>query len=152
MFVRGEKMNRKAYKFRIYFIILSLIIFNISSLKVNAIEINVNARAAVAIDSKSKVVLYEKNANMLIPMASTTKIMTALVAIKYGDLDKKFEISSKASAIRGSTVGYKKGDMITLRELLYGLMLRSGNDAAIAISEGIGGSVDEFVRDRKSVV
>lgn len=139
-------MKNQKYKILSYFIVFSLIIFNISVIKVNAIEINVNARAAVAIDSKSKVVLYEKNAHMLIPMASTTKIMTALVAIKYGDLDKKIEISSKSASIHGSTVGYKKGDMITLRELLYGLMLRSGNDAAIAISEGIGGSVDEFVR------
>lgn len=146
MFVRGEKMNSKKYKFISCFIIICLIIFDINSLKVKSMEINVNARAAIAIDSKSKIVLYEKNAHTLIPMASTTKIMTALVAIKYGDLNKKFQISCKAAAIRGSTVGYRKGDMVTLRELLYGLMLRSGNDAAIAISEGIGGTVEEFVK------
>ncbi|MFL0268367.1 D-alanyl-D-alanine carboxypeptidase family protein [Candidatus Clostridium radicumherbarum] len=139
-------MKSKKNKFISLFLVCSLIIFNFVSIKVNAMNINVNARAAVAIDSRSKVVLYEKNAHMLIPMASTTKIMTALVALKYGDLDKKFEISSKASAIRGSTVGYKKGDMISLKELIYGLMLRSGNDAAIAIAEGIGGSVEGFVR------
>lgn len=139
-------MIRKKNKIISIFILLNLIIVNIDYIKVNAMEINVNARAAVAIDSKSRIVLYEKNAHMLIPMASTTKIMTALVALKYGDLNKKYEISSKASAIRGSTVGYKKGDMISLKELIYGLMLRSGNDAAIAIAEGIGGSVDEFVR------
>lgn len=139
-------MNSKIYKFISSLIIFNLIIFNISTLKVNANGIYVNARAAVAIDSKSRVVLYEKNAHTLIPMASTTKIMTALVAIKYGDLEKKFEISSKASAIRGSTVGYRKGDSIALKELIYGLMLRSGNDAAIAIAEGIAGSVEEFVK------
>lgn len=109
-------------------------------------NINVDARSAVAIDSKSKVVVYEKNAYELIPMASTTKIMTTLVALKYGNLDRKMEISPKAAAIRGSIVGYKKGEKISLKELLYGLMLRSGNDAAIAIAEGMSGSVEEFAK------
>jgi serine-type D-Ala-D-Ala carboxypeptidase (penicillin-binding protein 5/6) len=106
----------------------------------------VNARCAIALDSKSKIVLYEQNAYMVVPMASTTKILTALVALKYGDLDKKVEISSRAAGIRGSTVGYKKGEQISIRELVYGLMLRSGNDAAIALAEGIAGSVDEFMK------
>ncbi len=70
--------------------------------------------------------------------------MTTLVALKYGDLDRKIEISENADKIRGSVVGYRKGEKITLRELLYGLMLRSGNDAAIAIAEGIAGSIEGF--------
>ena len=107
-------------------------------------NINVNARAAIALDSKSKLVLYEKNSDMILPMASTTKIMTALVAIKYGNLDEKITISKTAAGIRGSTVGYKEGESITERELLYGLMFRSGNDAAIALAEGIGKSIDGF--------
>lgn len=109
-------------------------------------HINVDARCAIAIDSKSKVVLYEKNAYELVPMASTTKIMTALVALKYGDLDKELEISQKSASIRGSVVGYKKGEKIKLKELVVGLMLRSGNDAAIAIAEGMSGSVEEFAK------
>lgn len=109
-------------------------------------NINMSARCAIALDSKSKVVLYEKNAYELVPMASTTKIMTALVALKYGDLDRKIEISSKASSIKGSTVGFRKGEQISIKELIYGLMLRSGNDAAIAIAEGISGSVEEFAK------
>lgn len=109
-------------------------------------EPNINARYAVAVDGETKRVLYDKNAKTITPMASTTKIMTSLVALRYGDLEKNIEISSKAAAIRGSTVGYKKGEIVTLRELLYGLMLRSGNDAAIAISEGISGSTDEFMK------
>jgi len=95
-------------------------------------------------DSKSKVILYEKNANMIVPMASTTKIMTALVAIKYGKLDQKFVVSKNASTIRGSKVGYKCGEEIALKELLYGLMFRSGNDAAITIAEGMAGSIENF--------
>lgn len=109
-------------------------------------DIYVDAGYAIALDSKSKVVLYEKKPYTLVPMASTTKIMTTLVAIKYGDLERKIEISGKAAGIRGSTVGFKKGEKISLKELLYGLMLRSGNDAAIAIAEGVSGSVEEFVQ------
>ncbi len=139
-------MKRRLYIFLSHMIIFILIFSNIFVIGAKAEEIYVNARTAVAIDAKSKVILYEKNAHMLVPMASTTKIMTALVALSYGDLDRKIEISSRAAGIRGSTVGYKKGELVPLKELIYGLMLRSGNDAAIAIAEGIGGSVDEFLK------
>jgi serine-type D-Ala-D-Ala carboxypeptidase (penicillin-binding protein 5/6) len=106
----------------------------------------INARSAIAIDAKTKIVLYEKNANDTIPIASTTKIITSLVALKYANLDKIVEISSRAANIHGSTVGYKKGETVTMKELLYGLMLRSGNDAAIAIAEGTSGNVEQFVQ------
>jgi D-alanyl-D-alanine carboxypeptidase len=106
----------------------------------------INAHCAIAIDTKSKRVLYQKDCYKIVPMASTTKILTSLVALSYGDLDKKVEISQRAAGIRGSTVGYKKGEEVSIRELVYGLMLRSGNDAAIAIAEGISGSVDEFLK------
>ncbi|URZ00612.1 D-alanyl-D-alanine carboxypeptidase family protein [Clostridium felsineum] len=111
---------------------------------VKADKLNLNATCAIAMDSSTKMRLYEKNADMIVPMASTTKIMTSLVAIKYGNLDKKFTVSKRAASIRGSKVGYKSGEEITLRELLYGLMLRSGNDAAICIAEGIAGSTEKF--------
>nr|WP_243108620.1 D-alanyl-D-alanine carboxypeptidase family protein [Clostridium rectalis] len=109
-------------------------------------DLNINARAYIAMDANSRVVLEEKNSETIMPMASTTKIITSLVALKYGDLDKKVEISSRSASIHGSTVGYKKGETISIKELLYGLMLRSGNDAAIAIAEGISGTVEEFVK------
>ena len=127
-------------------IITMIIIFDMLSTICYAQEVKVNARAAIVMDSKSKKVLYEKNAEELIPIASTTKIMTALVAIKYGDLDKKVTISKKATSIRGSTVGYRAGENITIRELLYGLMLRSGNDAAIALAEGISGDIPSYLK------
>jgi len=123
-----------------------LISFVTFSPKVNAEGINVSARSAVAMDADSKMILFEKNSEMIVSIASTTKIMTVMVALKYGNLDKKVEISARAAGIRGSTVGYKKGEILTLKELLFGLMLRSGNDASIAISEGVGGSVEEFVK------
>ena len=138
-------------KLRTISIILNIcLIFNIAFVSsIEAAEpknnsIYVDSRCAIAMDSKSKCVLYEKNAEMLVPIASTTKIMTTLVALKYGNLDTKYEVSPKAASIRGSKVGYKKGEQISLKELLYGLMLRSGNDAAITIAEGISGSVEKF--------
>ena len=107
-------------------------------------SIRVSARNAIALDSKTKQVLFEQNADEIVPMASTTKILTALVAITHGDLDREVTISKNAASIRGSKVGYVAGEKIRLRELLYGLMYKSGNDAAIAIAEDIGGSIEGF--------
>lgn len=139
-------MERKKYKLLSFIIASALVFSNILNVNIRAAEIYVNARTAIAMDAKTKVVLFEQNAQMLVPMASTTKIMTALVALSYGDLERKIEISSKAANIHGSTVGYKKGELVPLKELIYGLMLRSGNDAAIAIAEGIAGSEEEFTK------
>ncbi len=131
--------------------ITCIIVFVISSIHISAYPksktstpYDLNARAAVVIDCKTKRILFDKNAREIMPMASTTKILTSLVSIKYGNIDNKFKISSQASSIRGSKVGYKKGEEISLRELIYGLMFKSGNDAAIAIAEGIAGSVEGF--------
>ncbi|WP_308779593.1 D-alanyl-D-alanine carboxypeptidase family protein [uncultured Clostridium sp.] len=109
-----------------------------------SIPLKVSARNAIAIDAESNQVLWNQNAYEIVPMASTTKILTALIAINYGDLDRKVIISKNVSSIRGSTVGYSAGEEITMRELLFGLMFRSGNDAAIAIAEDIGGSIEGF--------
>ncbi len=108
------------------------------------LPLRVSARNAIAIDGKSMEVLWGQKGYEIVPMASTTKILTSLIAINYGDLDRKVTISKNASSIRGSTVGYKAGEEVTMRELLFGLMFRSGNDAAIAIAEDIGGSIDKF--------
>ncbi len=128
-------------------IISSMTLFFINSLfvcRVYSVPIYVDARAAIVMDKNSQTVLFEKNSDMIIPMASTTKIMTTLVCLEYGDLDKKIEISKAAANVRGSQVGYKEGEELTIRELLCGLMMKSGNDAAIALAEGVSGSVDEF--------
>lgn len=131
----------------IFLMIFSMCIANVLAYSNNKNKYpNVDARCAVALDARSGVVMYEKNAYELVPMASTTKIMTSLVALKYGNLDRKIKISKRSASIKGSTVGYKEGEKIKLRELLCGLMTRSGNDAAIAIAEGISGNVEEFVK------
>lgn len=127
-------------------------IINIDEQYINSVDMNsknpgklrVSARNAIAIDSNNKQVLFEQNAYEIVPMASTTKILTALVAISSGDLDREITISKNASGIRGSKVGYSTGEKIKLRELLFGLMFKSGNDAAIAIAEGLGGSIEGF--------
>ena len=109
-------------------------------------NLRVNAKNAIAIDASTRQVLFEQNSYEVVPMASTTKILTALIAISQGDLDKEITIGKNAVSIRGSKVGYKVGEKIKLRELLFGLMFKSGNDAAIAIAEGLSGSVESFAK------
>ncbi|MDD4295431.1 MAG: D-alanyl-D-alanine carboxypeptidase [Ruminiclostridium sp.] len=106
---------------------------------------DINARSAIVIDFESGRVLYEKYAYQKRPMASTTKIMTAIVALENGNLDDIVTVSKNAASIWGSTINLTVGEQLTLRELMYGLLMRSGNDAAIAIAEHIGGSVDSFL-------
>ena len=107
-------------------------------------KLRVNARNAIAIDGTTRQILYEQNCYEVVPMASTTKILTALVALNESDLNRELTVTKNAASIRGSKVGYKAGENIKLRELLYGLMLKSGNDAAITIAEGLGGSIENF--------
>lgn len=107
-------------------------------------KLRVDARNAIAIDRESKEVLFNQNGYEIVPMASTTKILTALVTIERGNLDEKLVVSKNAASIRGSKVGYKAGEEIAIRELLFGLMYKSGNDAAITLAEGIGGSIEGF--------
>ena len=134
-------------KFIISFLIIGVLTLNINIKDAyceNIQSLRVDARNAIAIDRESKTILFEQNGYELVPMASTTKILTALITIERGNLDEKFVVSKNASSVRGSSVGYKENEKITVRELLYGLMYRSGNDAAITLAEGIGGSVEGF--------
>lgn len=106
----------------------------------------VSARSAVLLDAATGRVLFSKNAYERLPMASTTKIMTAVVALENGRLDDVVKVSENAASVGGSSVDLEAGEEKTLEELLYGLILRSGNDAATAIAEHISGSVEEFAR------
>jgi D-alanyl-D-alanine carboxypeptidase len=106
----------------------------------------VSAAAALVMDEASAAVLFEKEAHARLGPASLTKIATAILAIEAGDLDRVVEIDVDASEFRRSTLmGLEAGDEFTLRDLLYGLMLPSGNDAAVAIGRAISGSDDAFV-------
>ncbi len=103
-----------------------------------------NSRACVVIDRNTNTVLYGKNENQKRKMASTTKIMTATIIIENYNLNETIEISKKAAGTGGSRLGLKTGDKITIRDLLYGLMMRSGNDSAVALAEYAGGSIEGF--------
>ncbi len=109
-------------------------------------ELSPNSRAAVLIDVESGRILYEKNARQQLPMASTTKIMTAITAIEEGVLEDTVTASLKARNTGGSSIYLQAGEKLTLEELLYGLMLQSGNDAAVAIAEHIGKDCEGFAR------
>lgn len=104
----------------------------------------INSKYAVVLDRQSKAVLYGKNEKDKTKMASTTKIMTSLIVIENTNLNNIVEVSAKAAGTGGSRLKLKAGDKISVRDLLYGLMLRSGNDAAVALAEYVAGSVPEF--------
>jgi len=121
-------------------IIFAFIFLNYLTVSCHAIS----AKSAVLIDGASGRVLYEHNAYEKLPMASTTKIMTGLLACESGKLDKTVKVSPFASGTEGSSLWLKIGEKQTLENLTYGLMLKSGNDAAVVIAEYLGGSVDAF--------
>ena len=104
----------------------------------------INSRAYIVLDRKSSTVILGKNHNQRKKMASTTKIMTSLVVIENCNLSDTVEISKKAGSTGGSRLGLKTGDKITVNDLLYGLMLCSGNDAAVALAEYVAGSINNF--------
>lgn len=158
-------MNKTFYKI---FIVFSILSFGISTfsfcddIEDEVIDVNdeileasspaqseikipdTNSRACVVIDRNTNTVLYGKNESQKRKMASTTKIMTATIIIENCNLDEAIEVSKKAAGTGGSRLGLKTGDKITIRDLLYGLMLRSGNDAAVALAEYTGGSIEGF--------
>ena len=110
----------------------------------SAEEIGTSALACVIIDEASGRVLISHNADAPLPMASTTKVMTALLALENGDLDAPVTCSRNAFGVPGTSIYLAEGETLTLRDMLYGMMLASGNDAATAIAEHIGGSVEGF--------
>lgn len=127
----------------------SIMIFLIASftpsLQREAHAVNVSARSAILMEQESGRVLFGKEEHVERKIASITKIMTAIIAIESGKLDEYTTVSNEASGIEGSSLYLKPGEKVLLRDLVYGLMLRSGNDAAVAIAEAVGGSVDGFV-------
>lgn len=104
----------------------------------------INARHAIILDRNSKTILYGKKEKETCKMASTTKIMTAIVVIENANLKDTVTVSSKAARTGGSRLGLSTNDTITVENLLYGLMLRSGNDAAVALAEHVGGNLEGF--------
>ena len=127
--------------------VLFLHFFNINfNQTAHAVSKGVSAKSMVTIEASTKRILYAKNENERLPMASTTKILTAIVTIENcDDLDKKHKIPKESVGIEGSSIYLKNGEHLSVRELLYGLMLRSGNDSAVALAIIVSGSVEKFV-------
>ncbi len=104
------------------------------------------AGAACLIDAEDNSVLFGKDEDKIMYPASTTKIMTAILALESGKLDEPLVISQEAVNTEPSSLGLRMGDKITLREALTGMMIVSGNDAAVAVAETVAGSVPNFAR------
>lgn len=107
-------------------------------------EPSINAKGAVLVEEESMRILWERDSALPLPMASTTKIMTCLVALEQGDMEDVVTISKRAAAAPKVKLSLQAGEQQTLGDLLYALMLQSSNDAAVAIAEHIGGSVEVF--------
>jgi len=122
-----------------------IILFLLILIPINIKAIDTSATSSILMDIDSNRILYEENIHNVRSVASISKIMTAVIAIESGKLDDKVTIGDEINTSYGSGIYIKEGEVLTLRDLLYGLMLRSGNDAALAIAKYVGGSVDEFV-------
>ncbi|MFZ5651479.1 MAG: D-alanyl-D-alanine carboxypeptidase family protein [Bacillota bacterium] len=134
-------MKRKLISIAIFF----MIIFVFLPEKVLAQPV-VSAEAAILLDMQTGQVLYQKNPDQMMYPASTTKMLTAMLAIKNGKFSDKVKITRNAASVDGSHVGLQEDEFVSLEDLLYIMMLASGNDAATAIAEHIGGTVEEFAR------
>lgn len=125
------------------FLFSLLLLININKLSAT---MDVEAKSAVLMEMSTNRVLYEKDAHTRYLTASIAKIMTAIVAIEYGNLDEYYEVDEGTTKQIGCSIYLKKGEHIKLIDLIYGLMLRSGNDAAYMIAINVGGSIEEFAK------
>jgi len=103
-----------------------------------------SAQSAIVMEQGTREILYEANAYEQLGMASTTKIMTAVVALEHANLSDVVTVGNNAAGVEGSSMWLEAGETITVENLLYGLMLNSGNDAAVALAEHVGGTVEQF--------
>jgi len=137
----------KTTQFIILLVVMTLtfLTFSTECYANSSINLHVSAKSAIAIEWTTGKILFEKNKDLRLPMASTTKIMTAILTIENCDLNKEIEIPPQAIGVPGSSIYLEKGERLKIIELLYGLMLASGNDAAVALAISICGDVKKFV-------
>lgn len=139
-----NRILKLCFKIFIIYLFFNFLNFSLFASSVNKQFIDVNVPAAVVMDFESGRILYDKNGDEKRPMASLTKIMTSIMLVENCDLDEMIEVPAKATWIGGSTVGLKKGDMVSARSLLYGMLLPSGNDCAYTVAIHIGGTIENF--------
>jgi serine-type D-Ala-D-Ala carboxypeptidase (penicillin-binding protein 5/6) len=137
-------VNIRKKKLHIYYLVIFTFLFVFLTQEVKA-KPGVSAHRAILMDQETGRVLYEKDAHTKSRIASITKIMTAILAVESGKMDKTVTVSANAAGTEGSSIYLKPGEKIKLEDLVYGLMLRSGNDSAVAIAENVGGSLEGFV-------
>lgn len=125
--------------------VFAVMILMICLLPSKALAIETSATSAILMDTKSNRILYAKDIHKVRSVASISKIMTAIVAIENANVKSKVIVGDEILKAYGSGIYIKVGEELTLEDLLYGLMLRSGNDAALAIAKYVGGSVENFV-------
>lgn len=130
---------------RFFIFTLIMLVVSFSFPKIGHAEPSVSAHNAILMEQSTGRVLYEKNAYEEESIASITKIMTAIIAIESGKIHEKAKASRNAIYTEGSSIYLEQGEKMTIEDLVYGLMLRSGNDAAVAIAEHIGESEEGFV-------
>ena len=139
---------RKDTSLYIFVLVTGLLVFVFLTLFVSSASKKeagvISARSATLYEPETNRFLYEKDADIRLPMASTTKIMTALVAIENASIEETVSVAPEAIGVEGSSAYLREGDVLTMEELLYALLLQSANDAAVAIAYHVGGSVEEF--------
>ncbi len=123
-----------------------IIVFIICLIPLNVLGYDIPSKSLILMDRDSNRVLLSKNSNDKRLIASTTKVMTAILAIEYGKLDDVVLVGDEVLKSYGSNIYINKGESILLIDLIYGLMLRSGNDAAVEIASHVSSSIDEFVK------
>ncbi len=128
----------------IAYVLVLFTTFSCETLAKEEADIPLYARSALLLDASNNRVLYEENGTKVMPMASTTKIMTCMLAIESGKLQDMVTVSGYASGMPKVRMGMRKGESYRLEDLLYSLMLESHNDTAVAIAEHLGGTVEEF--------
>lgn len=138
-------MNHQCRRLLFLFFSLFCFFFYGTNTVLASSSLDLTAASAIAIDAETGKVLYQKNAFQLKAPASTTKILTAILAIESGRLDEVVIVSKRAAAVGESSIHLRTNDRIILRELVYGALIKSGNDACVAIAEHLFPSEEEFV-------
>jgi D-alanyl-D-alanine carboxypeptidase (penicillin-binding protein 5/6) len=136
---RSKKVHPTIFLFPIFFLFLFAIGLP------NSFAEGINSQAAVVMDASTGEILYAKNSDYLLFPASTTKLMTAIIVIEKANLTEIVTISQKAAQAHPFKVGFKKGDKVTIESLLFAALLKSANDAAVALAEAVAGSEESFV-------
>ena len=132
---------------KIISVILTLVLlFTLSTFASAENSLEISAISAVVISADTCEVVYSKNMNEPLPMASTTKIMSSVIALEYGAVDEMQKVTTDMIAVEGSSIGLIDGDNVSLKTLVKGMLLESGNDAANAVAHIVGGNIPDFVK------